>query len=264
MNASAELALHEVSKEYLSANGTVQALRDVSLSIVRGEFVAIIGASGCGKTTLLRLLAGLIAPTRGEVKVREHSLWHSGKRDTGAAEMIGMVFQDANLFPWYTVEENIYLPLMLQGATRQQCLEKARELCHLVGLAGFERSHTAELSGGMRQRVAIARALCLKPSILLMDEPFGSLDAMTRERMNLELQTMIATINATVVLVTHSITEAVFLADRVVALSPRPGEIRAIQPIEFPRERKLEVQADPRFNLAVQALRQALCVEGEK
>ncbi|MDR2882052.1 MAG: ABC transporter ATP-binding protein [Azoarcus sp.] len=240
------------------------ALRDVSLSINRGEFVAIIGASGCGKTTLLRLLAGLITPTRGEVSVRGRPLWHEGKRDPRVAEAIGVVFQDANLFPWYTVEQNIFLPMVLRGAARHECIDRAQELCRLVGLHGFERSHIAELSGGMRQRVAIARALCLKPSILLMDEPFGSLDAITREKMNVELQAVIATTGATVVLVTHSITEAVFLADRVVVLSPRPGEIQVVHQIDFPREQKLDMQSNPLFNLAIQALRQALRADGEK
>ena len=187
-----------------------------------------MGQSGCGKTTMLRILAGLIQPTTGEVAVAGRSLWSGDRRDDDALRKLGLVFQDAHLFPWYTVEENIALPLLLRDVDKTERRRRAHELCELVGLEGFESALPRELSGGMRQRVAIARALSYRPEILLMDEPFGALDAMTRDKMNMELQRIADATRATVVLVTHSISEAVFLADRVVLLSARPGRIRSV------------------------------------
>ncbi|MDX1562503.1 MAG: ABC transporter ATP-binding protein, partial [Gammaproteobacteria bacterium] len=230
-----ELELINVEKVYQSRHSSTLALTEIDLSVRPQEFISIIGQSGCGKTTLLRILAGLIRPTQGEVKAEGRSLWHGDARDQDTISKLGLVFQEANLFPWYTVEDNIGLPLKLRGVDKATRRKRAHELCELVGLAGFEKSYPRELSGGMRQRAAIARALSYRPGILLMDEPFGALDALTRDKMNLELQTIAAATKATVVLVTHSINEAVFLADRVVLLSPRPGRIRSITDVPFAR-----------------------------
>ena len=185
-------------------------------------------------------------------------LWSGDRRDDDALRKLGLVFQDAHLFPWYTVEDNIGLPLRLRGAGKREWRAKAHELSELVQLKGFERAYPRELSGGMRQRVAIARALSYNPEILLMDEPFGALDAMTRDRMNLELQAITEATGATVGFVTHSITEAVFLADRVVLLSARPGRLRSVTPIRMERPRDLEVQSDPSFQDTVRELRHQL------
>jgi len=257
--SGSELELLDVTKEFHARSGTVVALKNVSLSIRRREFVALVGRSGCGKTTMLRILAGLTHPSRGRVLAGGRPLWRDGGgRDPETVGRLGIVFQDAHLFPWYSVEENIALPLKLRGVGKKERLARAHELCALVGLTGYERSYPRELSGGMRQRVAIARALSYRPGVLLMDEPFGALDALTREKMNLELQSLAAASQSTVVLVTHSIREAVFLADRVVLLSPRPGRIRSITDVEFPRPRQLDVEADARFQEIVRELRRQL------
>jgi NitT/TauT family transport system ATP-binding protein len=258
-----ELELRGVDKIYRSRSGaTTQALKDISLSVRTGEFISLVGRSGCGKTTLLRILAGLVSPSSGQVLTGGRDLWQGGKRDLKAAERFGLVFQDANLFPWFSVEDNIALPLKLRGMDKRARRARAAELCDLVGLSGFEKSLPRELSGGMRQRAAIARALSYDPSILLMDEPFGALDALTRDRMNLELQKISVVTGATVVFVTHSITEAVFLADRVVLLSPRPGRIRSVTGVEFPRPRSLDVESEPAFQDVVRRLRHELDEEG--
>ncbi|MBN1239195.1 MAG: ABC transporter ATP-binding protein [Gammaproteobacteria bacterium] len=257
--AQTELELIGVGKEFQSRQGRIEALRDVSLSVGRREFVVLVGRSGCGKTTLLRILAGLVHPSSGEVLAEGRPLWQAGgRRDSDAIGKLGIVFQDAHLFPWYTVEDNIALPLKLRGTGRAERRARAHELCERVGLSGFERSYPRELSGGMRQRVAIARALSYRPGILLMDEPFGALDALTRDKMNLELQEIAAAFDATVVLVTHSIREAVFLADRVVLLSPRPGRIRSVTEVGFPRPRRFDLEAQPRFQEIVRDLRSQL------
>uniref|UniRef100_UPI0018F14FD4 ABC transporter ATP-binding protein n=1 Tax=Qaidamihabitans albus TaxID=2795733 RepID=UPI0018F14FD4 len=247
-----------VGKEFRGRRVSTRALSDISLSIGDGEFVSLIGRSGCGKTTLLRMLAGLLSPSGGEILVEGSSLWQGSRVDSSVVSQLGVVFQDANLFPWYSVAENIALPLRLRGTARQARRQRAGELAELVGLAGFEDSYPRELSGGMRQRVAIARALSTRPKLLLMDEPFGALDALTRERMNLELQRIALATQATVVFVTHDITEAVFLGDRVVHLSPRPGRIRRITPVALARPRDLDVQTEPEFGAIVRALRHAL------
>jgi NitT/TauT family transport system ATP-binding protein len=254
----AELELVDVSKEFSTRQGKITALEDVSLSVGRGEFIALVGRSGCGKTTLLRILAGLVQPSRGRVSAAGRPLWNEGQRDSETVGRLGIVFQDAHLFPWYTVEDNIALPLKLRGVGRAERRKTADALCERVGLTGFERSYPRELSGGMRQRVAIARALSYRPGILLMDEPFGALDALTRDKMNIELQELAAAFEATVVLVTHSIREAVFLADRVVLLSPRPGRIKSVTPVDFRRPRELELEAVPRFQDIVRTLRREL------
>jgi NitT/TauT family transport system ATP-binding protein len=252
-----------LTMRYTTRRTSTLALDDVNFSVARREFIALIGPSGCGKTTLLRILAGLIRPTDGTIEIDGNPLWHGSRRDDQALRMLGLVFQDAHLFPWYTVEDNIGLPLRLRGAGRREWRDKAHELAELVQLKGFERAYPRELSGGMRQRVAIARALSYNPEILLMDEPFGALDAMTRDRMNLELQSITKATGATVVFVTHSITEAVFLADRVVLLSARPGRLRSVTPIELGRPRDLELQSDALFQDTVRELRHQLYEDEE-
>jgi NitT/TauT family transport system ATP-binding protein len=257
------IAADDITKRYTTRRASTLALDDITFSVARREFISVIGPSGCGKTTLLRILAGLIRPTEGTIKIDGHPLWHGARRDDQALRRLGLVFQDAHLFPWYTVEDNIGLPLRLRGASRSEWRAKAHELSELVQLKGFERAYPRELSGGMRQRVAIARALSYNPEILLMDEPFGALDAMTRDRMNLELQAITEATGATVVFVTHSITEAVFLADRVVLLSARPGRLQSVTPIEIDRPRDLDLQSDPAFQDTVRELRRQLYEDEE-
>ncbi len=262
---TAELELRDVDKVYRGRRGaTTHALSGISLAVRPGEFVSLVGRSGCGKTTLLRILAGLVPPTSGQVLAGGADLWQAGRPDPAALEKFGMVFQEANLFPWFSIEDNIALPLKLRGVDKGRRRERAGELCGLVGLGGFEKAYPRELSGGMRQRAAIARALSYDPSILLMDEPFGALDALTRDRMNLEMQRISVVTGATVVFVTHSITEAVFLYDRVVLLSPRPGRIRSVTPVGFPRPRSLDVETETGFQEIVRRLRRELDEEGEE
>ena len=257
-STAAKLELVNVEKLYQSRKSSTLALTGIDLKVKPQEFVSIIGQSGCGKTTLLRILAGLIKPTEGTVEAEGRSLWRGESLDKDAISKLGLVFQEANLFPWYSVEDNIALPLKLRGFNKSARRERAHELCKLVGLVGFEKSYPRELSGGMRQRAAIARALSYRPGILLMDEPFGALDALTRDKMNLELQLLAEATQATVVLVTHSINEAVFLADRVVLLSPRPGRIRSITEVPFTRPRQVNLQTLPEFQNIVRELRQQL------
>src|SRR5436190_1772477 len=243
-DGEAEIELRSVSKRFSARKRETLALTDIDLGIRKQEFVTLLGQSGCGKTTLLRILAGLTQPSAGEVTISGRSLWRGDHRDDEALRKLGLVFQDANLFPWYTVEENIALPLLLRKVDKAERRRRAHELGELVGLQGFEKALPRELSGGMRQRVAIARALSYNPEILLMDEPFGALDAITRDKMNLELQRIAETTKATVVFVTHAIAEAVFLADRVVLLSARPGRIRSITEVPAARPRSLDVTAE--------------------
>jgi NitT/TauT family transport system ATP-binding protein len=257
-SGEAQLEVVGVDKTYQARRGEVHALSNVNLSIGRGEFISLVGRSGCGKTTLLRILAGLLPPTSGTVTADGQSIWRGGKRNDEAFEHFGLVFQDANLFPWYTVADNVSLPLKLRGMGKRARRARATELCELVGLPGFENAYPRELSGGMRQRAAIARALSYDPTILLMDEPFGALDALTRDKMNLELQSIHAQAGATVVFVTHSISEAVFLADRVVLLTPRPGRIRSITPVPLARPRSLETETSVEFQTIVRELRHEL------
>jgi NitT/TauT family transport system ATP-binding protein len=196
----------------------------------------------------MRILAGLTPATSGE-------LWMGGERITGPRQDVGVVFQSAVLFPWRTVLENVFLPIDIQKRGRDDNLDRVRGLLDLVGLSDFENRYPAELSGGMQQRVGIARALAHDPSILLMDEPFGALDAMTRDHMNVELQRLWATSHKTVLFITHSIPEAVFLADRVVVMTPRPGRIAEIMDIDLPRERTLDMMSSPEFGEYVRRIR---------
>jgi NitT/TauT family transport system ATP-binding protein len=262
-DGSGYLDFEGVTKRYQSRRGSTLALSDINLRVQREEFIALVGQSGCGKTTLLRILAGLVPPTEGRVSIDGTSVWSGARRDDSALSKLGLVFQDANLFPWYSVIENIALPLRLRGMGKKERRERAAEMAELVGLTGFERSYPRELSGGMRQRVAIARALSYRPEMLLMDEPFGALDAMTRDKMNLELQRISIATKATVVFVTHSITEAVFLADRVVLLSARPGRIKSVTSVAIERPRSLDAQADPSFQESVKMLRHQLTEDEE-
>jgi NitT/TauT family transport system ATP-binding protein len=263
-DGEAEIELRGISKRFTARGRDTLALTDIDLGIRKQEFVTLLGQSGCGKTTLLRILAGLTRPTDGEVTIADRPLWRGDRRDDDAVRKLGLVFQDANLFPWYTVEDNIGLPLRLRKVDKRERRRRAHELGELVGLQGFEKALPRELSGGMRQRVAIARSLSYNPEILLMDEPFGALDAMTRDKMNMELQRIAQATKATVVFVTHSIVEAVFLADRVVLLSARPGRIRSITHVESPHPRALEVTAEPGFQEKVLELRRQLTEDEER
>ncbi|HWL96584.1 MAG TPA: ABC transporter ATP-binding protein [Nocardioidaceae bacterium] len=257
-STAVDLDVEGVNKTFETRRGTVEALKGIDLSIARGEFVSLVGRSGCGKTTLLRIMSGLLPPTSGTVSANGRSTWKGTKRDDEAFAQFGLVFQDANLFPWFNVTDNISLPLKLRGVDKRSRTARAKELCELVGLVGFESAYPRELSGGMRQRAAIARALSYNPTVLLMDEPFGALDALTRDRMNLELQAIHAAAGATVVFVTHSISEAVFLADRVVLLSPRPGRIRSLTDIPLARPRSLETESTEEFQTIIRKLRHEL------
>jgi NitT/TauT family transport system ATP-binding protein len=249
------ISLKGAEKRFGPSGAGVLALTPTTLDIVGGDMTILLGPSGCGKTTLLRMIAGLEQPTAGNIEIGGENLWATSKRNVGALSQLGMVFQDANLFPWLSIEDNIALPLKLRGMEKARRLAKARELCALVGISGFEGRYPRQLSGGMRQRAAIARALSYDPGILLMDEPFGALDAITRDTMNAELQRIWMETQKTVVLVTHSITEAVFLASRIVLLSPRPGRVQEVIEVPFPRPRDSSIHGLPEFQSIVAHLR---------
>ena len=243
------IALDGVGKIFGGRDGSrVMALDGVSLDVAPGEFVAIVGASGCGKSTLLRLVAGLVPVTTGGVRV-------AGDTVRAPTEATAMVFQAPTLLPWADVLRNVTFPLRLMGKAGGDTEARARALLATAGLAGFETRLPRELSGGMQQRVAICRALLQQPRVLLMDEPFGALDALTREEMSLELLRIWAQTGAAVLFVTHSISEAVLLADRVVVMSPRPGRIADIVPISLPRPRSFAQEAEPAFHAAAQRIR---------
>jgi NitT/TauT family transport system ATP-binding protein len=254
----AGIKLAGVEQRYGDPKSSVLALTDVNLEIGKGEFLVLLGPSGCGKTTLMRIIAGLLKSTSGKVEIDGQPLWNGSRRNDKVMEELGVVFQDANMFPWLTIEDNIALPLKLRGVSKTERRKRASELCELVSIKGFEKRWPRELSGGMRQRAAIARALSCKPQILLMDEPFGALDAMTREQMNLELQRIWMESGCTVVLVTHSIREAVFLADRVLLLSPRPGRMDTLKTIDIARPRSAYDQSTPEFQAYELELRKRL------
>ena len=247
------ITLERVSKTYPGQAGATEALGDVSLTIARGEFVSLIGPSGCGKSTLLRIIGDLVAPSGGQVTVNGKS-----PRQARLDRDYGIVFQTPVLYDWRTVEANVRLPLEVIGGRRREREERARALLRLVGLDAFRHHYPWQLSGGMQQRVAIARALVTSPSILLMDEPFGALDEMTRERLNLELLHVCSETDATVLFVTHSIAEAVFLSSRVAVLSPRPGRLEQLVEVDLSRPRSEKTRALPRFFELVTAVREHL------
>ncbi len=251
LNNEPVLIVRNLSAVFPNGNGGLHALDRVSFSVQAQEFLCVLGPSGSGKSTLLRILAGLLKPTSGEVIFE-------GKPLDGPLPGVGIVFQKANLMPWRSVIANILLPVELGSAAREQALAKAQELVDLVGLNGFEDVLPRDLSGGMAQRVAIARALATDPELLLLDEPFGSLDALTRERMGDELLRIWSARRKTVVMVTHSISEALYLADRVLVLSPRPGCIRLDLPVDLPRPRQAEVLYTPNFGSLALRLRSAI------
>jgi NitT/TauT family transport system ATP-binding protein len=229
----------------------VNALQDISLDIRAGEFVSVVGASGCGKSTLMRIVCGLIAPTRGRVAV-------DGEPVTQPRDDVGVVFQNAVLLPWMTVKDNVLMPSDLRERRRREHEARAKELLAMTGLTGFETKYPFELSGGMRQRVSICRALMCQPSFLALDEPFGALDAMTREQMNLELMRIWSETGATVLFITHSVPEAVLLSDRVVVMTPRPGRIADVIQIDLSRPRSLKDYGSELFNGYTSRIREHL------
>lgn len=247
------LVVQDLSVVFRDASGSLHALDNLSFSVYPEEFVCILGPSGSGKSTLLRVLAGLLPPSHGQV-------YYAGEPLAEPQYSVGYVFQRANLMPWRSVLENITLPLELKKVPPSEAHTKAQELIDLVGLQGFEETLPRDLSGGMAQRVAIARALAHDPQLLLLDEPFGSLDAMTRERMGTELLRIWQARRKTVMMVTHAISEAIFLADRVLVLSPRPGKLRLDLRVDLPRPRLDEMRYTPAFGDMAQRLRTAIGV----
>ncbi len=233
----------------VGGNNAVEALAPVSFQVGAGEFLCIVGPSGCGKSTLLRIMAGLLAPTQGAVTLDGEAIHAPHPR-------IGLVFQKSNLMPWRTVLDNLALPLELAGVPAPERARQAGAMLERIGLPGFGGVFPAELSGGMAQRVALGRALVQDPEVLLLDEPFGSLDALTREQMQLDLMDLWSARRKTAIMVTHSITEAVFIADRVLVLSQRPGRIRAELEVPLSRPRRLEMVHAPDFGLLVRQVRQ--------
>ena len=249
------ITVRNLSKTYATRDGVVAALERATFAIAEGEFVAVVGPSGCGKSTLLKILAGILPASSGEALLR-------GTLIVGPRRDIGVVFQSPVLFPWRTVLDNVLLPIDVQRLGRERHHQAGVELLTLVGLKGFERKYPWELSGGMQQRVAITRALVHDPAMLLMDEPFGALDAMTREHMNLELQRTWLERRKTVLFITHSIAEAVFLADRVLVMTARPGRLLDDVRVALPRPRALDVMNTPAFGTHVRHIRHLFNVRG--
>lgn len=266
------IAVRGVTHEFALSGGRTTVLEGIDLNVESGEFVVLLGPSGSGKTTLLRIISGLVTPTQGQVRLvsadagRGGSVTHGpGDRSTGRKsrknaghQEIGFVFQEPNLMPWRNALRNVELPLELQGVPKAERTAVARQLLELVGLTKFANAYPRQLSGGMRQRVALARALAPDPGVLLMDEPFGALDAQTRDSMNIELQWLWLQRRKTVIFVTHSIPEAVFLADRIVLLSAHPGRVASITPVKFSRPRSLSLLDQPEFGQVVGTLRSQL------
>jgi NitT/TauT family transport system ATP-binding protein len=255
VNAQAVVSAKGISKTF--GKGGVTALEDIDLEVGAGEFISLIGPSGCGKSTLLRIIGDLVEPSGGEILVNGKPA-HRARLDRD----YGIVFQAAVLYDWRTVAKNIALPLELLGYDRRERANRVRELMHLMELEGFEKHYPWQLSGGMQQRVSIARALSFSPELLLMDEPFGALDEMTRERLNMELLRIWSELGSTVIFVTHSIAEAVYLSTRVFVMSARPGRITSIVPIDLPKPRTFETREDPRFFELVTDVREALHAGG--
>jgi NitT/TauT family transport system ATP-binding protein len=247
MKPSPILTVKDLSVVFPDSNGGLHALEKISFEVCPRDFICFLGPSGSGKTTLLRILANLLQPTTGEINFigNQHP-------------RVGMVFQQPNLMPWRTVMDNVKLPLELEGMGAAEARDKAREMIDLVGLNGFEDSWPRDLSGGMAQRVGIARALIHDPDLLLLDEPFASLDALTRERMWTELSRIWQAKQKTVIMVTHSINESLFLADRVLVLTQRPGKIKLEVEVDLPRPRKDDIRYTPHFGKLARKLREAI------
>ena len=239
----------EVSKEYRTGDEDIRALDRVSLELYEGEFLSIVGPSGCGKSTLMLIAAGLVPPTSGAVRI-------GGVEVRKPYTNAGVAFQDPTLYEWRRVLENVLLPVEIQGRELGAFRQRARDLLDMVGLSGFERKYPFELSGGMRQRVALCWALVHDPPLLLMDEPFGALDALSRDQMNLELQNIWQSNRKTVLLITHSIQEAVFLSDRVIIMSPRPGRVGETISIGLPRPRTFDLVEAPEFGRYTRRIRE--------
>ena len=246
MNPSPILTVQKMDMIFPDDSGGLHAVENISFKVCPQEFLCVVGPSGCGKSTLLRVLAGLLTPTSGKVTF------------AGGEPRIGMVFQDSNLMPWRTVLENITLPLELEGIDEKESQNKAQDLIDLVGLNGFEDSLPRDLSGGMAHRVALARSLVHDPDILLLDEPFASLDALTRERMGTELLRIWQARQKTVIMVTHSISEALFLADRVLVLTQRPGSIKLDMEVALPRPRTEEMRYTSQFGEMAKELKDSI------
>src|ERR1700710_2024422 len=253
--ASPGITLSGVSKTYRSRDGDVPSLKPLDFHINEGEFFVVVGPSGCGKSTLLKMISGLLAPSTGEILV-------DGEQVTKPHGNVGIVFQNALLLPWRNILANVMLPIDMKRLPRAEYLLRAKALLKLVGLEGFEKKLPWQLSGGMQQRASICRALVHDPKIMLMDESFGALGAMTRERMNVELMRIQRETGKTVLLITHSIPEAVFLADRVLVMTERPGAIAAIYDVPLPRPRSLDSMADPVFTELVQRIRKHFFTQG--
>ncbi|MDN5843934.1 MAG: ABC transporter ATP-binding protein [Alcaligenaceae bacterium] len=244
-----------VTKVYQTRDGEVESLKPLDFEIRTGEFVSVVGPSGCGKSTLLKMVAGLLPATSGALTL-------AGERIDGPQKNVGIVFQSAVLLAWRSVLDNILLQAEMRRMPRAEAREKALKLMKMTGLEGFEQKYPWQLSGGMQQRASICRALLHDPSLLLMDEPFGALDAMTREKMNLELQRIWSESQKTVLLITHSIPEAIFLSDRVLVMSERPGSIAAIYDIDLPRPRTLDIMGTPEFAQHAKRIRAHFFSEG--
>jgi len=244
-----------VAKTYRTADGPVESLRPITFELRDGEFMSVVGPSGCGKSTLLKMMAGLLPATSGTIAI-------GGKPVSGPPDNVGIVFQSPVLLAWRTVLENVMLQIEMRNLSHAKYVDRAHALLRLVGLSDFERKFPWQLSGGMQQRASICRALVHDPAVLLMDEPFGALDAMTREKMNLELQRIWYDTKKTVMFITHSIPEAVFLSDRVLVMTERPGSIAAIYDVPLPRPRSLEVMGDPGFVALTQLIRKHFYSQG--
>jgi NitT/TauT family transport system ATP-binding protein len=244
----ASISISHVSMTYQSRGVRVDALKDVSLDIAAGSFVSVLGPSGCGKSTLMMLAAGLYRPSSGELRV-------DGKLLDDCYTEAGIVFQTDVLLPWLSILDNVLMPARIKNLNIEAAAERGRALLAQVGLSGFEKHYPGELSGGMRQRAAICRALLSEPSALLMDEPFGALDALTRERMQTDINRLWAEHRKTVLLITHDIEEAVLLSDEVVVMSPRPGRILSRFQVDLPQPREPAIRRDPRFHRIVDDIR---------
>jgi NitT/TauT family transport system ATP-binding protein len=251
----AVIEIDGVAKTYRSPEGDVPSLRPLDFDIRDGEFLVVVGPSGCGKSTLLKMIAGLLPPSEGTIRVE-------GRTVTKPHGDVGIVFQSPLLLPWRRVLDNIMMPVEIKHLPREQYLKRAHDLIAMVGLEGFEQKYPWQLSGGMQQRASICRALVHDPKIVLMDEPFGALDAMTRERMNVELQAIQQETRKTVMLITHSIPEAVFLGSRILVMTERPGAIDAIYEVPLPRPRTLDMMGDPVFVEMAQRIRKHFATAG--